>query len=131
MSAFIIATDQLKIENKPVVTGIPPSVFVEYFGEIPEHFGKIAERIEFIILRPVKDWDYNSFLCFVRNGFSEGFKSVHIKNVTRYRDGGTTDIETEIGNFHFPSCFQKDATATFNGCHVNEYDRSLNTKHLL
>jgi hypothetical protein len=106
---IVLNTNDVKIEARMTVVGVPKEMYVEYFGVT-------ADGVDFVIMRPEKDWDYNSFVCLMGSPLA----SVKIHQVTRYRDGGTTDVKTERGNFHFPSPFENQVP-TFDGkpltCH--------------
>ncbi len=99
---LIVDPSNVRIEMAPRVVGLPPDIYVEYFGVLPS--GK-----DFIIFRPRENWDYDSFVLVVAG------KSEQVKKVVRYRDGGTTDINTSIGAFHFPSPFKRDEQASLDG----------------
>jgi len=78
--------------------------------------------VTFAIFHPEKDWDYDDFRCVF--GADNGtVQEVFIKKVTRYRDGGTTDIETAVGNFHFPTTFRPEEKSTFCGEEIFVEDR--------
>ena len=101
---------EIRVQHRPIATGIPSGAYVEYFGHLPA-------GDDFVIFRPKADWDYTDFRCVVSG------KAVEVKKVVRYRDGGTTDIETAIGNFHFPTPFKPEEKPTFNGEVIVVYDR--------
>lgn len=99
---LIIHPSKVHITSGPSVVGLPSGAFVEYFGILPD--GR-----QFVIGRPESDWGYTDFFC-VANG-----KSVLIESIQRARDGGTTDIATAIGRFHFPAPLKPEEKPTFNG----------------
>ena len=107
----VIDSREIRVESKPVVTGLPAGMYVEYFGQMPD------QQRTFIIIRPRDNWEYSDFVCIIDG------RNIPISRVTRYRDGGTTDIETDAGKFHFPTPFQKDGKATFNGLNVTKFER--------
>ncbi len=73
-----------------------PARKVEYFCK--------CENGNFIYVSADKhNFSYESFRLFVGKG--KKMREVQIKNVNRYRDGGTTFIETSKGTFFSPSPF--------------------------
>lgn len=103
----MIVVEDLRLRPALALKGLPWGVVVPYIGTLPN-------GVTFAIFHPEKDWDYNSFRCVF--GANDGtVLEVTVKNVTRYRDGGTTEIETAVGNFHFPSAFHPEDKATFDG----------------
>ncbi|TSC83220.1 MAG: hypothetical protein G01um101419_130 [Parcubacteria group bacterium Gr01-1014_19] len=58
-------------------------------------------------------YSYESFKLFIGGG--EKMREVSIKHVDRYRDGGTTNIETAEGVLYSPTPFRSDAVATWQG----------------
>lgn len=113
MKAIVLDIGKVSISNKPVLNGIPDGIYVEYFGKLPD-----GEK--FIIMRPVEDWDYDSFVCLV--GAESDFRSIEILRVERFRDGGTTKVKTSEGDFYFPSRFKEFEKATFNGLAIEMYE---------
>ncbi len=117
MSHAILDVSKVNIVNRPCVTGLPETIYVEYFG-------KLQEGQEFIIFRPKDNWDYDSFVCLVRPHGFLNFQQVKITKVVRYRDGGTTTVETELGKFYFPSPFLKETKPSMNGSEITIYERN-------
>lgn len=112
----------LRIESRMCVTGRDAGDYVEYFGTVPAN----AERpvaFEYVITRPRENWDYDKFRLFVRPLTHDDFTPRKINRVVRFRDGGTTEIETEIGDFLFPTPFDPDGRARFNGDEIGVYPR--------
>lgn len=102
-----VMVEELRLKPSLCLKGLPWGLMVPYIGTL--HNG-----VTFAIFHPEKDWDYSDFRCVF--GANDGtVREVTVKNVTRYRDGGTTDIETAAGNFHFPSAFNVNDKATFDG----------------
>jgi hypothetical protein len=58
-------------------------------------------------------FDYNTCHMYVGN-IGGTFVHVPIKEFTRYRDGGTTYIKTDMGVLFAPTPFEKDKKASFN-----------------
>lgn len=101
-----IFVGDLRIVPALSLKGLPYGVTTPYIGLLPNGH-------KFAIFHPEVDWDYDSFRC-VFSEFS-ACREVKVISVVRYRDGGTTDIKTGEGDFHFPSPFNKDDKPTFNG----------------
>lgn len=102
-----IVVEDLRLVMAMTLKGLPWGVLVPYTGIL-------NNGVPFAIFHPEKDWDYDSFRCVF--GASDGtVKETTVKKVVRYRDGGTTDIDTAVGSFHFPSPFNKGDVATFCG----------------
>lgn len=64
--------------------------------------GKLADGRSFIICLPADAWNtpggtYDKFRVVI------GSESVDTLEATRYRDGGTTIIQTTVGTFFFPA----------------------------
>lgn len=103
---FIINPHDISIVRKPTVLGLPTGMTVEYFGKV--------HGVNFVIFRPTVDWEYNQFRCLI--GQNGRMSELPIKKVSRYRDGGTTDVELVNGNiFHFPTPFKPELKPTING----------------
>lgn len=77
------------------VTGLLPNEKVSYKGILQS--GEV-----FVIIEPAGNYS-NSRVYFQVPGKRR--KEIKVISVVRYRDGGTTDISTERGDFHFPSPF--------------------------
>ena len=87
--------------------GLPNGMYVEYVGRLPN-------GVTFAIFRPEIDWDYDSFRCVF--GADDGsVKEITVNQVVRYRDGGTTEVDTKVGNFRFPTPFNPELKPTFDG----------------
>lgn len=98
--------DTTKVRLVGVIVGLPDGMYVEYCG-------KLFDGRSFCIYRPEGDWSYEDFRLLL--GSETRMTPVAIQNVTRYRDGGTTEIKTEIGEFHFPTPFKPEEKPTFCG----------------
>lgn len=72
------------------VTGLEPRVKVSYKGTLQS--GEV-----FVILNDATKCE----VFFIKPGGRR--KSVKVLSVQHLRDGGTTDISTERGDFHFPN----------------------------
>lgn len=98
---------ELTIRPALKLFGLPPGYYIEYVGSgLPNGF-------TFAIFRPKGDWNYDDFRCIF--GAKDGtVQEIRVTLVVRFRDGGTTDITTAAGKFHFPSPFNKDDKATFD-----------------
>lgn len=102
-----VVVEDLKLVQALTLKGLPWGVIVPYCGTLPN-------GVTFAIFHPEKDWNYSDFRCVF--GANDGtVREVTVKNVVRYRDGGTTDVETAVGSFHFPSVFNPQDKATFDG----------------
>lgn len=110
-----IDTSSLKLANGLKLLGLPWSMVVPYIGRLPN-------GVTFAIFHPDPLDSYGDFRC-VFGAYDGSVAEVGIKNVTRYRDGGTTDIETVVGTFHFPSPFSKNDKPTFCGEVIKVEDR--------
>ncbi len=64
----------------------------------------------FIISEPEKNWSYYDFKLFIENGWKQN--EINVNKVTRYRDGWTTYVKTDIWTFYFPTSFSNQK-ATF------------------
>jgi hypothetical protein len=59
--------------------------------------------------------DNSGQVCFsVTMGPPNNLQDVVVYQATRYRDGGTTNIRTQKGDFYFPSPYRLQGPATFN-----------------
>lgn len=85
------------------VNGLPAEMEVEYSGQIDA-------KTFFVIYRPKEDWNYADFRVLI--GRSHDLREVKMLSTERMRDGGTTFVETQTGNFYFPA-FQRNK-GTFN-----------------
>lgn len=124
MSVLVVDGASIRIEQRPVVVGLPRSMFVEYFGVV-------ESGAEFVIARPATDWDYNNWLCAMRAPGMPGFVSVEVSKVVRYRDGGTTEVYIEAGRFHFPTPFGPKAIPTFNDAPLTLYESTPIARELM
>jgi hypothetical protein len=111
----IVLVEGVRVVKKPTVVGLPDGVHVEYFGVT--HDGRT-----FVIFRPEEDWGYEDFVCLM-GGDEVPLAPVKVAGVVRYRDGGTTDVKTATGDFHFPTCFSPEKRATFRGEPLTLYER--------
>lgn len=115
---FVIIAENVRVQNVPTVTGLPEGIYLEYFGKT-----KLDSRW-FIIIRPEENWEYTDFVVLMNDGKSCGnFKPVKVLHVERFRDGGTTNIRTEAGEFHFPTPFSPEEAATLDGKPLDLYGR--------
>ena len=90
-------------------------------GHIIEYSGKFADGRFFVIHRPEKDWGYESFRAAI--GSADDLSQVVVKGVDRFRDGGSTIVETKEGVFYFPA-LHKEEKDTFNNMAIEErYDK--------
>jgi hypothetical protein len=115
----VLDISKVSIQNRPVVIGVPRSFYVEYYGKV------ISTGRLFIVVRPRENWEYTDFAVLLdvsTDGNGDHFTSLGVTQTTRYRDGGTTDIETKQGNWHFPSPFNRNDKATFDGEELEVYD---------
>lgn len=93
----------------PAVTlvGLPKGMEILYIGRLLDdpnsrHYAIYGSGL-----------DYN-FTCVVEEG--DGVDQIEVKDVRRYRDGGTTEVDTEIGMFRFPNSMSDDnRQATLDG----------------
>ncbi len=106
---------QAEIKNNELyVTGVPDGHTLEYVARDAETKSKL-----FVVHRPKKDWDYDSFRLHV--GAEAQLVEAQVQHVERYRDGGTTNIGYVLagdqGRLHFPTPFDKEAkpTDTYKG----------------
>jgi hypothetical protein len=90
-------------DGKEYVSGIPEKFTLEYFAKVKRG----TNPLYYVVLAP-KDYDdanyYSDFQVYTGH-LGKRFRSCRLlQPVTRYRDGGTTDIETiSCGTLHFPS----------------------------
>jgi hypothetical protein len=59
-------------------------------------------------------YSYESFKLFVGSA-GVTMNQIHVKNVERYRDGGTTYVYTEKGVLFSPTPYHSGKDATWNG----------------
>lgn len=57
----------------------------------------------FVVTRPEIKWDYDSFKVYKFTSGRRICKEIEVKNVDRYRDGGTTIILTSEGTLYSPT----------------------------
>ncbi len=92
--------------NELYVTGLPDGHSLEYVAR-----DTATKSTFYVVHRPEKDWDYNSFRLHI--GAERELREAEVLSVRRARDGGTTDIDyvlmDEIGYLHFPTPFNKEA----------------------
>jgi hypothetical protein len=105
----------VRIENRPTVVGLPDTMYVEYFGLLPD-------GTQYVIYRPREGWEYKDFRCLLKPTTAAEFALHEILDIKRFRDGGTTDIKIQGGDFHFPAPFHNER-ATFGGNEVTQYAR--------
>lgn len=110
-----VVVEDLRLQPALCLRGLP-------WGYIVPYCGTLANGVTFAIFHPEADWDYSDFRCVV--GATDGsVREVAVKSVIRYRDGGTTEVETAIGHFHFPSSFNTNDKATFDGQPIQMEER--------
>lgn len=78
-------------------------------GHETEYFGLLDDENYFLIHRPKEGWDYSSFIAEI--GPFEDMAETQVFKVVRYRDGGTTYIDTAKGMFYFPTPFSDTPVA--------------------
>lgn len=110
----IFLINNLTVETTPRLKGVPKGVFVEYFG-------RLNDARYFAVIRPTKEWDYDDFLFLVW-GEDETPESIIVHETVRYRDGGTTEMNTSIGVFRFPTPFKKDQHPTHDDEIIEVYE---------
>jgi len=111
----IIVAESIEIKHVPTVTGLPPGVYLEYFGRLG-----VEDAEPFLIIRPRDDWDYTDWVVLM----GDPLKVVEqTKPVVRFRDGGTTHVFTTRGMFLFPTPFEVSLKPTFNGMGITVYER--------
>lgn len=98
-----------KVGNRPEVDPIPlPIVRVPEYLFLHETSGDV-----YIYVSADKyNNSYESFKLFIGNG--DNMRELPVRHVERYRDGGTTYIETDEGTLFSPTPFDQDAKATWN-----------------
>ncbi len=102
-----VLVEDLRLKEAMTLKGLPWGVVVPYVG-------RLSNGVTFAIFHPEADWSYDDFRCVF--GANDGTcREVGVRKVVRYRDGGTTDISTVVGDFHFPSAFKPEEKATFCG----------------
>lgn len=105
-------------ESVAKVEGVPQKFSVGYFG-------RIDEKTYYVILALTRDNPvpyYKGFRAFV--GPAEKLREIKVKNVERYRDGGTTYVETTAGSFYFPRGLRGlEEKPTFRGEPIEEFER--------
>lgn len=119
---MIFIVSSLKVQSINAIIGLPPGLTVEYFGRLPmvDPVPRGGSGPRFLIVRPELNWDYDDFALFVEHP-QTGFAQIKLKYVSRARDGGTTTIGSEIGEFFFPQTafpggsVDGRADPTFNG----------------
>ena len=118
---MIFIVSSLKVQSIHAIIGLPPGLTVEYFGRLPivAPVPRGTSGPRFLIVRPELNWDYEDFVLFVEHS-QTGFSQIKIKHVYRARDGGTTTIDSEMGEFFFPQTLTQGGAdgkvdPTFNG----------------
>ena len=116
MNTLVFDSSKIRVVSSPKIVGLPKGFTVEYFG-------LTSDRCTFIIFRPEQEWDYTDFVCLV-NGYrmNSHFINVNARKVLRYRDGGTTELDTDIGHFVFPTPLKPELKPTLDGKEVILYD---------
>ncbi len=89
---------QLKVtianNGKETIVGVPDKYEIAYFAKDEK------EHNYFVVLAPVP-LNYLGFRVF--SGFGESLEETKVFKTERYKDGGTTIIQSEIGVLFFPS----------------------------
>ena len=108
---------EIEIVASIKVTGLKPNEKVSYKGTLQS--GDI-----FVIIEP--DGDYSKSKVFFKEPQREIIE-VKVLSIQRLKDGGTTNIVTERGTFHFPSSFKSTELfpATFSeaGNNIKELEK--------
>lgn len=113
---MVIDSASLAFKEVTTIEGLPEGMYVEYLGRLPQ-----SDKL-FCIFRPREEWDYHDF-SLVIGTHGSALRKIEITSVVRYRDGGTTDIESGIGRFHFPTCFKPEQKPTLNGEEIIVFPR--------
>jgi hypothetical protein len=101
--------ESLAVVGPEVLQGLPVhnlagDVFVEYLGSVED-----GRRL--VVLRPADDWSYEDFRLFLGG---DQLIERKVSQVTRARDGGTTDIQFDLdgatATAHFPSALTGGTT---------------------
>ena len=90
---------------------LPKGYKVSYKGKADN----TDDELFFLIIAD-KEIGYPSSRVFIGKG--ESLSEVEVTSTTRYRDGGTTIIETMSGVFNFPSPLRPKEKPTLNGKEV-------------
>ena len=98
---IILDASQVSIVNKPHVVGLPDELEIAYFGVMGN------KAIPFVIAQAKDAEGYEGFICIIDG------KATTVKKVERYRDGGTTNVFTDAGQFHFPTPFKPEEKSWF------------------
>ena len=83
------------------------------------------KNIMITVERPEIHWGYDTFRVHLMNTAGTICESLNVKSVVRYRDGGTTIIETEKGVIFIPTSFNKDKTPTWTPTNETEIQLEL------
>ncbi len=78
----------------------------------PEYLFRLADGNFLFVSADKYRFSYTSFRMWIGNG--EEMKEIGVRYVGRYRDGGTTIIQTDSGNFFSPTPFDTEKKATWN-----------------
>jgi hypothetical protein len=96
-----------------IIPAVNP-IFIEYIFRLED--GRLI-----LVDRPTYDWGYRDFRVFM--GENGKFRQIVVNDVTRYKDGGTTIIETTEGTLFSPTPFDKSKEATWQDKVVTAIDR--------
>ncbi len=104
---------QLEIKDgRMFVNGLPDADKLEYVAVARNQ--DTRDSTYFVVHRPEKDWNYNSFRLHI--GKENELREAKVDHVERYRDGGTTNIDYQMngkdGRLHFPTPFEESAKPT-------------------
>lgn len=90
----------MDFEMRPALVGLAQNFELEYMGT----FTRDGEEVRFIVICPRAADGYYGYRLQIGPTLSE---EVPITNITRYRDGGTTLLDTKLGKFYFPGPFNE------------------------
>jgi hypothetical protein len=99
----------IKITTGIKITGLDPN-------EKVSHKGKLQGGELFVITEP--NGDYSKSRVFFKKARKK-IEEVKVISVQKYRDGGTTEIETERGKFYFPTPLKPQQRPSFSEANNN------------
>jgi hypothetical protein len=109
---YLQVLDESAIESM-ALKNLAGEVFVEYLARIGN--GELA-----VVIRPEHDWSYEDFRLFM--GQRTDMKELEIIEVTRLRDGGTTDIMFRRGSTTATLHFGIDNLTEWGECRLETED---------
>jgi hypothetical protein len=115
---FGCATLTTKSDNHiSVNSNVPSGCHLEYSGQI--------DGVTFFVIYSLDADDFEHFYdnWIAKIGPNNKLQEVKVRNVERFRDGGTTIVETAMGIFYFPTPFSQDRCPTLNDKIIEVYDR--------